>query len=185
MASYDSTIDLHPLKTDPYGGLILRLGAYAIDCTLAFAVLVTPQIVLSLITGGASSGWLRTGPQLEAWVLSTVTLPVWLYFILSEKSTHQATIGKRLLGLYVTDVAGYRIGFRRAFLRTAVKMIPWELTHLALFFPTPIMFDESAGFRPALALVYLLMAIYLAAVFISPRNRSVHDFAAGTIVKRR
>lgn len=173
------------LKTNSYGGLPRRLSAYAIDCSLAFAVLVVPQIALSIITGGASSDRLQTGPQLEVWYLSTVALPVWLYFILSERSTYQATVGKRLLGLYVTDLAGYRIGFRRALLRTAVKMIPWELTHLALFFPTPIMFDDSPGFRPALALVYLLMAIYLAAVVISPRNRSIHDFAAGTVVKRR
>lgn len=162
-----------------------RLGAYAIDCSLAFAVLVIPQIGLSIITGGASSGWLKTGPQLEVWVLSTVSLPVWLYFVLSERSAYQATIGKRLLGLYVTDLDGHRIGFGRALLRTAVKMIPWELTHLSLFFPTPVMFDASSGFRPALALVYLLMALYLAAVIISPRNRSIHDFAAGTVVKRR
>ena len=173
------------MKTDSYGTLTRRLGAYAIDCTLAFAVLVIPQIGLSVITGGASSGWLQTGPQLEAWVFSTVDLPVWLYFILSERSTHRATIGKRLLGLYVTDLVGYRIGFGRALLRTAVKMIPWELTHLALFFPTPIMFDESPEFRPALALVYLLMAVYLVSVIIGPRNRSIHDFAAGTVVKCR
>jgi uncharacterized RDD family membrane protein YckC len=38
----------------------------------------------------------------------------WLYYALQESSTHQATIGKRALGIVVTDLAGNRISFGRA-----------------------------------------------------------------------
>jgi len=41
----------------------------------------------------------------------------WLYFALTESSRWHATLGKRLLGLYVADTEGKRIDFWRASLR--------------------------------------------------------------------
>jgi uncharacterized RDD family membrane protein YckC len=38
----------------------------------------------------------------------------WLYFAICESSAWQATLGKKLLGLKVTDEAGNRISFARA-----------------------------------------------------------------------
>src|SRR5262245_24273391 len=38
----------------------------------------------------------------------------WLYFALQESSRAQATLGKLLVGIRVTDLAGARIGFGRA-----------------------------------------------------------------------
>ena len=39
---------------------------------------------------------------------------VWLYYALMECSTWQGTLGKKALGLYVTDMEGNRISFGRA-----------------------------------------------------------------------
>ena len=38
----------------------------------------------------------------------------WLYFAMCESSGSQATLGKMIIGLYVTDEGGSRITFRRA-----------------------------------------------------------------------
>ena len=38
----------------------------------------------------------------------------WLYYALQESSSKQATIGKKAMGLIVTDSDGYRISFGRA-----------------------------------------------------------------------
>ena len=38
----------------------------------------------------------------------------WLYYALMESSSKQATIGKMVLGIKVTDMAGNRIGFGKA-----------------------------------------------------------------------
>jgi len=38
----------------------------------------------------------------------------WLYYALLESSSWQATLGKKALGLEVTDLAGGRISFGRA-----------------------------------------------------------------------
>lgn len=41
----------------------------------------------------------------------------WLYFALLESSTKQATVGKGLVGIVVTDLSGNRISFGRATVR--------------------------------------------------------------------
>jgi len=38
----------------------------------------------------------------------------WLYYALMESSSHQATLGKKAMGLIVTDMNGNRISFLRA-----------------------------------------------------------------------
>lgn len=47
----------------------------------------------------------------------------WLYYALLESSSWQATLGKKALGLEVTDMEGRRIGFGRATGRTLGKII--------------------------------------------------------------
>ena len=47
----------------------------------------------------------------------------WVYWALMESSRWQATIGKKLLGLRVTDLQGQRIGFGRASGRHWAKLI--------------------------------------------------------------
>ena len=45
-----------------------------------------------------------------------------LYFIISESSSYQATFGKKVLGIKVTDVNGERIGFGKATARHIGKL---------------------------------------------------------------
>ncbi|MGH6719633.1 MAG: RDD family protein [Alphaproteobacteria bacterium] len=61
----------------------------------------------------------------------------WLYFALMESGPWQATPGKRLLGLRVTDLEGRRIGFGRAtgrylakYISTAIVMLGWVMAGL-------------------------------------------------------
>ena len=115
--------DLH------FAGPDRRIGAYVIDVTLAAVILVGAQFLLSRITNGFPFNLLTTGLRIETWVILTVSLPTWLYFAYFESSEHQATLGKRLLKLRVTDTNQQPIGFWRAFIRTLIKLIPWELTH--------------------------------------------------------
>ena len=61
----------------------------------------------------------------------------WFYFALFESSPRQATPGKMMLGLFVTDMHGRRITFGRAFGRTIGKILSqmfcWLGYILALF----------------------------------------------------
>jgi len=80
----------------------------------------------------------------------------WAYYALMESSPAQATVGKIALGIYVTDVEGDPIDFRRASIRFWAKVIS-TLT---------------------------LMLGWLMTAF-TPRKRALHDILAGTLVLRR
>jgi uncharacterized RDD family membrane protein YckC len=79
---------------------------------------------------------------------------VWLvYESVMESSKYQATVGKRTLGIIVTDNEGRRISLRRAFLRNIVQV-----------------------------LVAWLLVDYLAAA-LTPRRQALHDVLANTLVR--
>jgi uncharacterized RDD family membrane protein YckC len=161
--------------------LLRRGAAYALD--------VAGLAVLVPLTQGlwrwATARWLPTpsgGLEIEAWVLLSVSLPVWLYFVLLESSARQATPGKRLLGLRVERLGGGRPSRGQALARTALKLLPWELTHVTLLLPTPIWTDPRAGFRLGFVIVYGLLAAYVASAALTPRRQALPDLVAGTVV---
>jgi len=173
------------LETPPdmhFAGLDRRLAAYAIDVTLIAVILVGVQFILSRLFGGFPFNLLTTGLRIEIWVFLTISLPTWIYFAWSESSERQATLGKRLLKLRVTDTHQEPISFQRAFIRTLIKLIPWELTHVVLFFPTPIWTDPNPSPRLGLFLVYPLLVLYMLSMIFTPRKRSIHDLIVGTLV---
>lgn len=55
-------------------------------------------------------------------VIAPVVAIFVMYFVRPECGTYQGTIGKRLVGLYVTDMNGNAIGFPRAFVRFIVAV---------------------------------------------------------------
>jgi uncharacterized RDD family membrane protein YckC len=178
---------MYKLRADqqPYAGSVHRIGAYLIDIGILYTGVLASQLGLRSITGGFPFTQLKTGPQIERWVLLTVSLPTWLYFTLSEWSHKQATIGKRMCGLYVTDTLGQRLSFGRALLRTLAKLAPWEITHLSLLLPTPIYAEDSPRFRPGLIVANLLLILYLALALLTPRKQSLHDLVTKTVVLER
>jgi uncharacterized RDD family membrane protein YckC len=156
-----------------------------VDVAILATAVVASQFAIQAVTGGFQADKLKTGPQIEAWVLATVSLPTWAYFTLMEASGWQATLGKRLLGLRVVDTRGKRIGYGRALLRTAVKLLPWELTHLSLMLPVPIWSEgASTSVRPGLIVANALLVVYIATALLTPRKQSVHDLVSGTTVVR-
>ena len=162
--------------------LVARRGlAYMLDGALLAGLVAASQFGLRALLGAAFPA-LETGAQIEAWVLLTVSLPVWLYFAVGESSGWQATPAKRLLGLRVATVAGQRLGFGRALRRTLVKLLPWELTHLTLLLPTPIWGSASAELRPGLWVVYALLLGYILCAALTPRRQAPHDLITGTLV---
>jgi uncharacterized RDD family membrane protein YckC len=178
---------MYPSSTclKPYAGSVHRMGAYLIDVGILSVGVLGSQFGLRAISGGFPLTRLKTGPQIETWVFLTVSLPTWFYFTLSERSSRRATIGKQLLGLYVTDMAGQRMSFSRALLRTMVKLAPWEITHFSLLLPTPLYQEASPGFRPGLIFANLLLVTYIALVVLTPRKQSLHDLIARTVVLER
>lgn len=111
-----------------YAGFWLRLVAYIIDAIiLGFifgAFVVLPLMHGSIYVNGNSFPEImrQMGPQLGRARFISV-LGAWLYYALFESSAWQATLGKKALGLEVTDLHGKRISFGRATGRYFGKII--------------------------------------------------------------
>lgn len=119
-----------------YAGFWLRFVAYLIDSvvsSVAFIILLIPLFVLTGVGGVLSK--IGSGEDIgeDAAALlgfgflfgfvGIILVVSWLYFALSESSSWQATPGKKLLNLQVTDTDGRRLSFGRASGRFFAKMI--------------------------------------------------------------
>lgn len=171
-----------------YANPFRRLLAYWIDMTLLYAVLLALQFGFVALTGGVVNNWIADQHNrilTWGWIFLTISLPMWLYFILNESSPRQATLGKSLLGLKVTDMDGNRLTVATATWRTACKLAFFEIGHLSFLFPTPLFDEPEPSFRVGLVIVIALMAVYFAVTLVTPRHQSLHDLIVRTLVVRR
>lgn len=111
-----------------------------------------------------------------------MTLPVSLYFILSESSNFQGSWGKRKMGIRVVDEFGQRIGLLRSTIRTAIKFLPWEAAHFGIWrLMLPSDFPEIIVIV-ILITVNLTVIIYILFPLSNKKRKNIYDWAAGTVV---
>ncbi|HWX53816.1 MAG TPA: RDD family protein [Verrucomicrobiae bacterium] len=143
----------------PYAGFWIRLLATIIDRIILGVVFVPVYIVsvLPALARAANRG-MDDGPPFEVlaampvvWIAALV-LP-WLYEALLTSSSWQGTVGKKLLGMKVTDIAGNRISFGRATARFFAKILS-----------------------------FLICYIGVVMVAFTDRKRGLHDMIADTLV---
>jgi uncharacterized RDD family membrane protein YckC len=160
---------------------VKRLLAYGLDFVLLASVLVSLQWTLYLVTGGFPFVRFDAGHEIELWVLLTFSLPVWGYFIWCEGKKQQ-TAGKFFLRLKVVNAGGAKIRWWQAFLRTLIRLLPWELTHLIILVPEPWWTVEVPENEIWIWVPNVLMAASIAVLFVSKGKKGIHDFAAKTTV---
>jgi uncharacterized RDD family membrane protein YckC len=143
----------------PYGGFWIRVVARIIDSTVVslvlsplFFVFMLPAIVRLSQSGPDEEPplWFFTAFPL-IWIVAVVA--VWLYDALLTSSSWQGTVGKRVLGLKVTDLQGNRISFGRATGRFFGKILSHMACHIG----------------------YIMVAF-------TERKQGLHDMIAGTLV---
>src|SRR5208283_4968097 len=115
-----------PMAGVGYGGFWIRVLAAIIDAVI-LRVVVAP---IHLIFGGLGLAGMMSGvPHVGLAVLGggvTIVLLIfgsWLYEAFMESSSYQATLGKMIFGMRVTDLNGNRISFGRATGRHFAKWI--------------------------------------------------------------
>ncbi len=154
-----------------YAGFWLRLVAHLIDeFILGFAMLFLIVPLFFLMGGVALFSSLphevgeHPDPAQIGALISLIAvlagvsvLGQWLYFAYLESGEKQATWGKQILRLYVTDLAGNRISFGRASGRFFAKII--------------------SGLIP-LGLGYIMAGF-------TERKQALHDMIASCLVLRR
>jgi uncharacterized RDD family membrane protein YckC len=155
-----------------------RLAAYGIDVLVLAAVLLPLAFGIAALFGTED----MTGPDVWVRQLVTISAPVWAYLILTDRLGRGRSIGKRALGLATRSLDGSVPGWGAAIARTALKLLPWELVHIAFF----AMSASFARVEPIQLVVasgsYVLMFAYLVVALVNGGERSVPDLVASTRV---
>jgi poly-gamma-glutamate synthesis protein (capsule biosynthesis protein) len=168
-------------------GLWPRALAYGIDIVIAFALYALVQLPLIPVRNalGIGQDWFQSGVHTEIYTLLTISLPIWLFFALFDRSARQGTPGKWLLHLRVVSIREQsRIRFPRSLARSIVKLLPWECVHLANNLPEPIWYAEHPGFRIGFALSGLLWGAYALTTALTRNRQAPHDLLLQTLVVR-
>jgi len=130
-----------------YAGFWLRFVAFLIDGVVALVAFVILLIPLFILTGaGAVLSKIGSDEDISDNVgaflgigfilgfVGVILVVSWLYYALSESSSWQATLGKKMLNLKVTDLTGQPISFGRAsgrfFARIITKLIPLGIGYM-------------------------------------------------------
>lgn len=148
-----------PQPHPTYAGFWLRALAFLIDIfilSFVFTMITSFNPSLFIVFPDPNAKSVLALPQPTLLGFLALFLMMWLYYALFEASPWQATPGKRLLRLYVTDLNGRPITFWRASLRYLGRKIS-ELTFLVGYL--------VAGF--------------------TDKKQALHDIIAGCLVLRR
>ncbi|HUD41193.1 MAG TPA: RDD family protein [Dokdonella sp.] len=98
-----------------HGGFWRRTAAYLMDGFIIGVVnWVITMILMVAMVGSLAAGSVNAAFGTVALQALVGIVLSWLYFALQESSATQATLGKRAMGLKVTDDYARRIGFGRA-----------------------------------------------------------------------
>ncbi|MFT4709805.1 MAG: putative RDD family membrane protein YckC [Planctomycetota bacterium] len=139
-------------------GLGARLLAGMVDWVLvavaSFGVYLALYVALYVLNLQGQTPEQQDVRALQAIGVSMLLVP-WLYFALLESSSLQGPIGKALVGLRVTDLAGQRITFLHASRRHFAK-----LATLTTF------------------------SIGMVTILFTKKKQSIHDLLVGTLVCR-
>ena len=176
-----------PKVTQKPAGFRLRVLAFGYDYAVVAAyllVLVGIGAASSRLAPAVLSAFFGNPVSGEVSGFLAVTLPVTLYFALSESSPHRATWGKSRVNLAVTDLQGGRLSRPRSLARTALKFIPWELAHACIWQISFAADPSSPVYAIGFILVWLLVGANVVSLVASPARQTLYDRLAGTIVVR-
>ncbi len=176
----------------PLASFQYRLGAFLIDYFIIAAILmmiVFPIVILLfMLFLGVDLSNIEADPRLNDPQLNEVfgvfigasitvssSLLYWFYSAFLESSKWQATIGKRIMGLYVTDVNGGKVTFRKAALRSGIKILCGIIPCSVGGFSIPLVNCVSG----------LGYFFNFGMVLLSEKHQGIHDVVAKTFVFKK
>jgi uncharacterized RDD family membrane protein YckC len=164
--------------------LLFRLLAFLIDYLIlgCYGVALFGLASLMGLDKLISSPWVG---QLTGFL--SLTLPVVLYFSILESSSWQASIGKCIMRLRVTDDALNAASFARLLTRNLLKFLPWEIAHLGIhwaFFYNRQGVDPPTWVWIPIISSQLLALCYLISIIRNPNRQGLYERWSGTRVIR-
>lgn len=148
-----------------------RVLAFSIDYIVIIIYAVLLFLVSTLLTNNFDIN-LNFGSPFKNQILGffSLTLPIFLYFYLSEKSSYKATLGKRVMKLKVTSSTG------SLFLRNFLKFLPWEIAHIGVY--QVVFYDQQQLDTPiwVWSLLIIPQIIVLGYVLSASRLKGISSF---------
>lgn len=142
-----------------YGGFWIRFVAVIIDGLLIEVVALPVSFLIGGMIGaaGMAVSMPHSGVRLVNLIIGMALggAASWLYEAGMESSTRQATLGKMVVGVKVTDLEGNRISFARATGRHFARILSGAILFIGYI---------MAGF--------------------TERKQALHDMVAGTLVQK-
>jgi uncharacterized RDD family membrane protein YckC len=131
-----------------------RFLAYVIDSILMAAIFLPLGFAFGVFIGMSGLEGDEMISLVASGIINLISLiATWLYSAILESSAWQATVGKKVFGLRVTDLSGNRIGFGRA---------------------------TGRHFGKYLSSVICVIGFIMAA--FTEKKQGLHDILAGTLV---
>ncbi len=114
----------------------------------------------------------------------SLTLPVFLYFFLSEKSKNRATIGKKIMNISICSYSSNKK--LRIFQRNILKFLPWEIAHTGVHWI--VFYSKHENNTPLwvlflLILPQIILMFYVFTIITSRGESSIYDQIANSKIK--
>ena len=158
-SAYSPGVSYQAVAGARYGGFWIRVVAALIDAVIVRLVAAPIAMMFGGLSwlGGMGSGFPHAGFALLGGGITALFVIAggWLYEAFLESSSYQATLGKMIFGMKVTDLQGNRISFARATGRHFAKIL--------------------SG---------MILLIGFIMVAFTERKQGLHDLLAGTLVRR-
>jgi len=135
-------------------GFLKRMVAIIIDSFILTFVAFAVMFTIGFFIGGILSNP-EVMQKINSFGMLIDVVIVWLYFAIQESGEAQATVGKRVMSIYVTSKAGDRLSFAQATIRYFSKYLS-----------------------------SILMIGFIMAAF-TKNKQALHDFIADTLVVNR
>ncbi len=172
-----------------YAGFWRRFAAAFIDGLIVGAVQIVLFVVL-LAAGAISMSNLQPDASAEeyshamlvVYIVSAALLPVEiLFFSIMESSSRQATPGKMVLGIRVTDIDEKRVSLGRAIGRNLIKLAP-GIVVIALAIVIFAVASDPMAMSPLISLVSILLLVPYVAIAFTAKRQGLHDIIANCLV---
>lgn len=154
-----------------------------LDYLLIFAYLVVLVIINVFLFPSIQSFFSESLVIAQFTGFLMVTLPVSLYFIISDSVLGGQSFGKRRMGIKVVNEKEEPLRVLHATCRTILKFLPWELSHYLVYrliflsdAEVPLNYYFIGG------IIYALMFAYILTSILTKRKQSLYDIAVKTQV---
>ena len=159
-----------------------RLLAFALDYLVMASYLIALALLgflVGQIFPNSQSILFRTAVSAQATGFVLVTLPISVYFVVLE--ARGSTLGKQQRGLKVRRLNGQALGLSLSTKRTALKFLPWELSHTCIW---QLRFEQlpSEVIVAGFILVWVLVGGNILSLLTNARHQTLYDKILGTVV---